>query len=164
MIFSRTQKRIQIKHKLTPADMKKHLVIWQWFESKIEEDLDFLDDVWFSEEAHFWLCGHINSNNCVYWRWGAEVPEEVVQRPLHCEIHGLGGHLKTLNNCAVLVWKCRWGGSHFLQRSVTLMCGTSLEATWNMSWCELRCVMVPIRWGNSTYSQHHDGVAQPLIP
>ena len=32
-----------------------------------------------------------------------------------------------------------------------------------MSGCELIYTIVP-RWGNSIYSQHHDGVAQPSIP
>ena len=54
--------RIQIKHKFTAADMEKLLVMRRLFENEIEEDPDFLDDVWFSEEAHFWLCGYVNSN------------------------------------------------------------------------------------------------------
>ena len=37
--------RIQIKHKLTPVDMEKRVVMYQWFENKTEEDPDFLDDV-----------------------------------------------------------------------------------------------------------------------
>ena len=57
------QYRIQIKHKLTPADIEKHFVICWWFENKIKEDPDFLDEVWFSDEESFWICGHINSNN-----------------------------------------------------------------------------------------------------
>ena len=73
--------RIQIKHKLTPEDVEKRLVMCRWFENKIEEYPDFLDDVWFSNEAHFWLCGHVNNNNCVYW--GTEVPHKDRQRPLH---------------------------------------------------------------------------------
>ena len=35
--------------------MEKRLVMCRLFENKIEEDLDFLDDVWFSDEARFWL-------------------------------------------------------------------------------------------------------------
>uniref|UniRef100_UPI00358E2E41 uncharacterized protein n=1 Tax=Myxine glutinosa TaxID=7769 RepID=UPI00358E2E41 len=73
--------KIQIKHKLTPADMAKRVVMCRWFENKIEEDPDFLDDVWFSDEAHFLLCGHVNSKNNVFW--GTQAPDEVLQRPLH---------------------------------------------------------------------------------
>ena len=35
---------IRIKHKLTPVDMGKRLVMCRWFKNKIEEDPDFLDD------------------------------------------------------------------------------------------------------------------------
>ena len=48
---------------------------------KWEENPDFLRDVWFSDEAHFTLTGHVNSKNNVYW--GSERPNEVLQRPLH---------------------------------------------------------------------------------
>ena len=44
----------------------KRLVMCRLFENKFEEDPDFLDDIWFSDETHFWLCGHVNSINCVY--------------------------------------------------------------------------------------------------
>ena len=52
----------------------------RWYEDKFEEDFDFLDDVRFSDESHHWVCGHVNSNNCLYW--GAEDLDEVLQKPL----------------------------------------------------------------------------------
>lgn len=73
--------RIQIKQKLTPADKEKRVVMCQWFSEKIEEEPDFLDDLWTSDEAHFTLEGHVNSKNNVFW--GSEPPNEVLQRPLH---------------------------------------------------------------------------------
>ena len=47
----------------------------------MEEDEDWIDNVWFSDEAHFHLDGHVNSKNCVFW--GTQPPQEVLQRPLH---------------------------------------------------------------------------------
>ena len=35
--------------------MAKHVEMCQWFESKIEENPDFIQNVWFSDEAHFSL-------------------------------------------------------------------------------------------------------------
>ena len=55
--------------------MEIHLVMYRWVENKIEEDPDFLDDIWFRNEAHFWLCRHVNSNN--YMHWGAEGASEI---------------------------------------------------------------------------------------
>ena len=42
---------------------------------------DFLDNVWFSDEAHFLLSGHVNSKNNIFW--GKTLPEHCLQRPLH---------------------------------------------------------------------------------
>ena len=55
--------RIQMKHKLTQADMEKQLVMCWWFKNQIEEDPDILYDVWFSDKIHFWLCGYVHSKS-----------------------------------------------------------------------------------------------------
>ena len=73
--------RIQIKQKLTPDDMKKQVIMCHWFCDKIDAVPDFFDNVWFSDEAHFLLSGHVNSKNNVYW--GTTFPEHCLQRPLH---------------------------------------------------------------------------------
>ena len=73
--------RIQIKHKLTPDDMRKRVIMCQWFCDKIDAVQDFLDNVWFSDEAHFLLSGHVNSKNNIFW--GSTLPEHCLQRPLH---------------------------------------------------------------------------------
>lgn len=73
--------RIQIKQKLTPDDMRKRVTMCEWFSAKIDEDPNFLDNVWFSDEAHFLLSGHVNSKNNIFW--GSTPPEHCLQRPLH---------------------------------------------------------------------------------
>ena len=47
--------RIQIKHKLTTTDMQKRVEMCHWFQNTIECDPEFLNHVWFSDEAHFML-------------------------------------------------------------------------------------------------------------
>jgi len=42
---------------------------------------DFLDNVWFSDEAHFLVSDHVNSKNNIFW--GSTPPEHCLQRPLH---------------------------------------------------------------------------------
>jgi len=37
--------------------------------------------VWFSDEAHFLLSGHVNSRNNIFW--DSTPPEDCLQRPLH---------------------------------------------------------------------------------
>ena len=56
--------KIQIKQKLTQGNRVKRVVMCRWFCEKIDVDPDFLDDLWFSDEAHFLLSGHVNSKNC----------------------------------------------------------------------------------------------------
>ena len=61
--------------------MTKRVEMCQWFESKIEENPDFFQNVWFSDKAHFSLSGHVNSKNFVLW--GSQAPDEVLQRRRH---------------------------------------------------------------------------------
>jgi len=71
--------RIQIKQKLTLDDMRKRVIMCQWFCDKIDAVPDFLENVWFSDEAHFLLSGHVNSNNNIFWV--STTPERCLQRP-----------------------------------------------------------------------------------
>ena len=73
--------RIQIKQQLSVEDTRKRMVMCQWFCDRIENEPDFLNNVWFSDEAHFLLSGHVNSKNNVYW--GKQAPEYCLERPLH---------------------------------------------------------------------------------
>jgi len=73
--------RIQIKQKLTPDDIRKRVITCQWFCDKIDAVPDFLDNVCFSDEAHFLLSGHLNSKNNIFW--GSTTPEHCLHRPLH---------------------------------------------------------------------------------
>ncbi|GFN94309.1 transposable element tc3 transposase [Plakobranchus ocellatus] len=50
----------------------------EWFCNVLE---NFLENVWFSDEAHFLLSGHVNSKNNVFW--GSKVPDLVLQRLFH---------------------------------------------------------------------------------
>ena len=42
-----------------------------------------LKNVWFTDEAHFYLNGIVNSQHCRIW--GKEAPNEVNERPLHSD-------------------------------------------------------------------------------
>ena len=59
---------IHVKQKLTEQDQYARAEMCSWFDDKMEEDKDWIDDVWFNDEAHFHFDGHINSKNCVFWR------------------------------------------------------------------------------------------------
>ena len=76
--------RIQFKHKLTAEDEKTRVDMCDWFDNKMEENEEMIDNVWFSGDADFHLNGYINSRNNVYWE--TSPPQEVLQRPLHSSI------------------------------------------------------------------------------
>lgn len=57
--------KIQVKQKLAQADIEKRVTMFQWSCDTTEDNPDFLDHVWFSDEAHFLLSGHVNNKEDV---------------------------------------------------------------------------------------------------
>ena len=53
----------------------------QWFLRELHEDDSFQQRIWFSDEAHFYLNGHVNNKNHVFW--GSSAPDEVYEKGLH---------------------------------------------------------------------------------
>ena len=53
--------RIQIKQQLTANDQKTRVDMCNWFNDKNEDNQDWIDKVWFTDEAHFHLDGYVNS-------------------------------------------------------------------------------------------------------
>ena len=53
------------------------------FASWTQDNDIIVDSVWFSEEAHFTLEGHVNKRNFRYW--SEEKPVYFHEKPLHCE-------------------------------------------------------------------------------
>ena len=49
--------KLHMKHQLLPPDYHKRMDMCSWFLKKLQVNLDFLDTVWFSDEAHFHLSG-----------------------------------------------------------------------------------------------------------
>lgn len=55
----------------------------RWALERLGEDQMFSSKILFSDEAHFWLNGYVNKQNCRIW--DEEQPEEVQELPLHPE-------------------------------------------------------------------------------
>lgn len=71
--------RLQVHQTLTPPDLEKRVKMAKW----LEQHPPVFDKLWFSDEAHFWLSGHVNSRNAVHW--GSSLPDEVLSKPLHSQ-------------------------------------------------------------------------------
>lgn len=66
---------------ITEADKTTRMEMCLRFQEKMDNDDEWINNVWFSDEAHFYLNGNVNSQNCR--TWSSEPPDEVNERPLH---------------------------------------------------------------------------------
>lgn len=86
--------KIQLLQELKPRDHHMRRTFGQWAENQNALDPQFNKKILFSDEAHFWLNGYVNKQNCRIWI--AEQPEATIEKPLH--------PLK------VTVWCALWAG------------------------------------------------------
>ena len=54
--------------------------MWLCVVGSVTRVMRTLDDLWFLDEAHFLLSGHVNSKNSIYW--GSTRPEDCLQQAL----------------------------------------------------------------------------------
>ncbi|GFV29182.1 uncharacterized protein TNCV_4602141 [Trichonephila clavipes] len=72
----------------------------EWAQNEIAVVPDFHKRIWFSDEAHFWLNGYVNKQNCRIW--SEANPQVYVDTPLHPE--------------KLTVWCALWAGGILLQK------------------------------------------------
>ena len=63
---------LTIHQALTQSHMKQRKQMAEW----LLGNSHVLDRLWFSDEAHFYLCGYVNGRNAVHW--GLERPDKVL--------------------------------------------------------------------------------------
>ncbi|GFU38436.1 hypothetical protein TNCV_2433921 [Trichonephila clavipes] len=71
-----------------------------WAQNEIAVVPDFHKRILFSDEAHFWLNGYVNKQNCHIW--SEANPQVYVETPLHPE--------------KLTVWCALWAGGILLQK------------------------------------------------
>ncbi|GFS98636.1 hypothetical protein TNCV_2987611 [Trichonephila clavipes] len=72
----------------------------EWAQNEIAVVPDFHKRILFSDEAHFWLNGYVNNQNCRIW--SEANPQVYVETPLHPE--------------KLTVWCALWAGGILLQK------------------------------------------------
>ncbi|GFT89300.1 hypothetical protein TNCV_4386041 [Trichonephila clavipes] len=72
----------------------------EWAQNGIAVVPDFHKRILFSDEAHFWLNGYVNKQNCRIW--SEANPQVYVETPLHPE--------------KLTVWCALWAGGMLLQK------------------------------------------------
>ena len=72
--------KISTCHKLTDTDKQKRTEMCNRVAERMDRFQNWIDKVWFTDEAHFHLNGAVNHHNNVYW--GDERPEEIDEKCL----------------------------------------------------------------------------------
>ncbi|GFW88089.1 uncharacterized protein TNCV_217611 [Trichonephila clavipes] len=72
----------------------------EWAQNEIAVVPDFQNQILFSDEAHFWLNGYVNKQNCRIW--SEANPQVYLETPLHPE--------------KLTVWCALWAGGIILQK------------------------------------------------
>ncbi|GFY05175.1 hypothetical protein TNCV_3270471 [Trichonephila clavipes] len=72
----------------------------EWAQNEIAVVPDFHKRILFSDEAHFWLNGYVNKQNCRIW--SEANPQVYVETPLHPE--------------KLTLWCALWAGGILLQK------------------------------------------------
>ena len=75
--------KIQLTQELKPNDHSLRRNFADWVLEQLEVDANFGEKIIFSDEAHFWLNGFVNKQNCRIW--GESNPQQMQQLPMHPE-------------------------------------------------------------------------------
>ena len=69
--------------KLKQNDLPQRRIFIEWALGKLAEDPLLYRKIVFSDEAHFWLNGYVNKQNCRFW--SEDQPEALQKLPMHPE-------------------------------------------------------------------------------
>lgn len=75
--------KISLVQELKPTDYGQRIDFANWAVEQLARNPDFHTKILFSDEAHFWLNGYVNKQNCRIW--SSENPRVILQSPLHPE-------------------------------------------------------------------------------
>lgn len=75
--------KIQLTQGLKVNDHRQRRVFAEWALEHLETDPDFHRKIIFSDEAHFWMNGYVNKQNCRIW--DDTNPHKIQERPMHPE-------------------------------------------------------------------------------
>ena len=73
--------RLSTSQELSKSDCLQRLEFCRWFLGKCSSCPSFIGNIWWSDEAHFYLHGLPNRQN--HRHWGKHPPEKTLEVPLH---------------------------------------------------------------------------------
>ncbi|GFV44750.1 hypothetical protein TNCV_563011 [Trichonephila clavipes] len=99
-VITLTHSLIRFGLAIHPNDHQARRRFVEWAQNEIAVVPDFHKRILFSDEAHFWLNGYVNKQNCRIW--SEANPQVYVETPLHPE--------------KLTVWCALWAGGILLQK------------------------------------------------
>jgi len=75
--------KIQLIQELKVNDHRQRRVFADWVLEQLEVNPNFAKQIIFSDEAHFWMNGYVNKQNCRIW--DDTNPHEIHQLQMHLE-------------------------------------------------------------------------------
>jgi hypothetical protein len=75
--------KIQVVQELKPSDYVARQQFCEKIIEKINDDPNFVNNFFMSDEAHFHICGYVNKQNCRYW--APENLRQLHERLLHSQ-------------------------------------------------------------------------------
>lgn len=79
--------KIVLTQELEPDDHRQRNEFANWALEMLAGDPDFGQKIIFSDEAHFWLSGYVNKQNCRYW--SERNPQVFDQASMHPQVYGM---------------------------------------------------------------------------
>ena len=59
--------RLQVKSALSVGDKEEQVLFCQAALAKLDLDPHWFNDIWWTDETHFLLSGHVNKKDMVFW-------------------------------------------------------------------------------------------------
>lgn len=75
--------KIQVVHALNVGDHASRLAFCNRILDMMNDNAEFVNNIWMSDEAHFHISGFVNKQNFRYW--SRENPQRIHEKPLHSE-------------------------------------------------------------------------------
>ena len=103
--------------------------------------------MWFTDEAHFMLSGHVNSRSNIYW--GSTPLTEVIEKTnSFAEMYSMGCYVRARPDRPFLVRGRKWPNKDYRFWRLHWSFGQVLDSTWPETGTK-RSLMATARWGNA---------------
>ncbi len=136
--------KIQIMQSLNITDQVQRLDFCRWAVDVADNYADAFRDVWFTDESHFLLSGHVCKQNMRFW--ANEQPHCFTERPLHSEKLTVWCAMSSHGVIGPYVFKDTVNSQRYLVTFEKQVCSSTSKANGKYANC-----LVHAGWCDATY-------------